>query len=229
MPRAIVFDLDNTLYPEPRFVLSGFREVARDVSRRYGVPAGASFACLCRALRSGHRAEALQALCRQFDLPDTQVEDGVTLIRGHRPSLRLPRASAETLRELRPAWRIGILTNGPPDVQGRKIDALGLRPLVDEVVCAGEEGRGKPDAAPFLRTMARLGVPPERGVMVGDDPWCDIYGARRAGLLAIELRRERGVYRPGSLDIPPDLVVTSIREVPRAASQLFTGRLIHAA
>ena len=61
------------------------------------------------------------------------------------------------------------------------LDEAGLAPLFDAVVTSAEAGAAKPDPAPFLLALARLGVRPERALHVGDDA-VDRDGARAAGL-----------------------------------------------
>ena len=105
----------------------------------------------------------------------------VTVIRRHQPALHLPNVSVDVLARARAeGWRLGILTNGLPDVQARKVRALGLDRLVDVVVYAQEwgSGKGKPERESFDVVRARLDTPPALTVFVGDDPWCDIVGAR---------------------------------------------------
>ncbi len=36
--RAVIFDLDDTLYPEPSYVFSGYRAVAKPFARNSGTP-----------------------------------------------------------------------------------------------------------------------------------------------------------------------------------------------
>lgn len=218
--RSIVFDLDDTLYPERRFVLSGFAAVARHLEKQLGVPRRESFRALLGALRQGRRSWALQALCDELGVAEAMVPRLVSVIRTHRPHLRLPVASAALLAALRPKWQIAVLTNGLPAVQARKIRALGLAPLVDHVVFACEHSaHGKPDKAPFMETLHRLRAEAHETVLVGDDPWCDIAGARRVGLRTIRLEgrlRRRDVLPVAEADV----VVGSLREVAAAAERL---------
>ncbi|MGE0463962.1 MAG: HAD family hydrolase [Vicinamibacterales bacterium] len=222
-PRAVLFDLDDTLYPHRRFVLSGFAEVAAHVERHWGVEACRAFALLSRATRIV-RGRELQALAQHFDLPAWLVPQLVEIIRAHEPRLRLPRASARVLHALRDGWRMGVVTNGPPDIQARKVTALGLQPLVDTVVYAHATGRGlgKPDRAPFLEAVRRLGVRMARTVFVGDDPVADIGGARQAGMLAVQVRRRDG--GEGKAACAADAVIESLEEVPSAALGLLDAR-----
>jgi len=221
--RAVIFDLDDTLYPRRRFVLSGFAAVARRVERSGDAEARAAFAVLTRAFRT-MRGRELQVLAGHFNLPTWIVPQLIEVIRAHEPRLRLPRASARALEHLSHGWRIGVVTNGPPDIQARKVEALGLAPLVDTVVYAHAIGRGfgKPDRAPFVEAARRLGVPLARAVFVGDDPVADITGAQQAGMYAIRM------LRPGARVCEAagaaDAVVESIDEVPSVATELIDGR-----
>lgn len=64
-----------------------------------------------------------------------------------------------------------------------KLDALGCADLFDVVVASGEPGgpeRLKPDPAGYLEAARRLGVPPERCLVLGDRPDADGAAARAA-------------------------------------------------
>ena len=222
MTRALILDLDDTLYPERRFALSGYLAVASAVERRHGYPACDAFRVLRNALVTGRRAQAFQTLAHRVGLDLSHVDALREIYRRHQPRLRLPRASRDALALARGSWRIAVLTNGLPAVQRSKVAALGLASLVDEVVYAHEVGEGKPDAAVFLAACRALNVPPGRTVMAGDDPWCDIDGARRAGLRAIRVRQ--GWHRDveSGQTGPADATVLTIGDVPAAA-----GRLVH--
>jgi putative hydrolase of the HAD superfamily len=225
MSGAVIFDLDDTLYPERRFALSGFAAVARHVEARFGLDARDAFACLRAALRRGARASALQQLAAQLGGGDRLVVDLRDVYRAHIPALRLPGAGRHALAETRRRWRVGLLTNGIPGVQRAKIAALGLEPLVDCVVCAHEVSDGKPDPAAFRVVCAALGVSPDRAVMAGDDPWCDIDGARHAGLRTIRVRRgaHRGVTAGATG--PADATVGAVSAVPLAAARLLPAEV----
>jgi FMN phosphatase YigB (HAD superfamily) len=58
----------------------------------------------------------------------------------------------------------------------------GLYEAFTTVVTAGEAGAKKPDAAPFLLAVERLGVPPGRVLHIGDHQDNDEAGALAAGL-----------------------------------------------
>src|SRR6185503_8245006 len=99
--RALILDLDDTLYPERRFALSGFAAVARAVEREHGYPACAAFHVLRRELRSGRRAQAFQRLAYAMSLDLSHVARFREVYRRHQPRLRLPRASRNAIAEAR--------------------------------------------------------------------------------------------------------------------------------
>jgi putative hydrolase of the HAD superfamily len=228
MTRALIFDLDDTLYRERRFALSGYAEVARMAERVYRVPAADAFHVLQASLRTGSRAQAFQRLASLLGTGEGGIEAFREAYRRHMPRLRLSGPARAALATARRHWRVGILTNGPPAVQRAKVEALGLTELVDRVVYAHEVGAGKPDAQVFVIACRLLGVSPEDAVMAGDDPWCDVDGARGAGLMAIRVRQGWHRAVESGLTGPADATVETIADVPAAAERLIHERALHA-
>ena len=220
--RALVFDLDDTLYPYRQFVSSGFRAVAAEVERAHGVPAPLALRTLWRARVVGGRGREVQHLCRVLNLPTMLVPTLVTLVREHIPTLCLPERSRRLLQSLRPGWRLGILTNGSPTIQARKVAALGVASLVDAVVfaCACGDGRGKPASDGYHAVLDRLDTPAGSAVFVGDDGPADIRGAANVGMRTIHLLRgQRRVEGPPSGE-GCDAAVTTLLSVPEIADRL---------
>ncbi len=161
--RAILFDLDDTLYPLERFVMSGFRAVAAAVEARWRVPQAAALETLVSAVAAS-RGRELQVLAERHGLAAGAVPELVDVIRRHVPDLRLPELSLSVLGALRRDWRLGLVTNGRPDIQARKVHALGVHRLVDVIVYAHGvgSGAGKPEAAPFSRPAVSSASPRRR-------------------------------------------------------------------
>ena len=220
--RAIVFDLDDTLYRVRRYSLSGFRAVALELGRR-GHDARAVFRTLQAAYRRGAGARAFQVLDAHIG-----ADHGLDLLeiyRSHQPSLRLPRASRRALDGLRRSWKVGVLTNGPPEQQRRKVVALGLVARVDAIVYAHEcSPTGKPDPIAFAAMLAALGVPAARTVMVGDDLERDVAGARAVGCATIRVARPGRVAGAGE---EADAVVVGVEQIADVAHRLLAVRDAH--
>jgi len=114
--------------------------------------------------------------------------------------------AAEWVRQLRgEGWRQAIASSAPRENVDAVLEALGLAASFDAIVSAEDVTAGKPDPQVFLGAARRLGLPPERCVVV-EDSAAGIEGARRAGMRSI------GVGRNGRL--PADLVIQSLAELP---------------
>ena len=220
--RAVVFDLDDTLYPFRRYLASAFAVVAAHLEARFGCDRRRTHRVLMRASRGPARGHEIQVCLAALGLPDRIVPGLLTLMTAHEPSLRLPLVSARVLDTLRAdGWKIGIITNGSPAVQFRKVAALGLAARVNAVIYAPEHGsgRGKPDAEPFLEISRRLNVLPSRTIVVGDSDECDITGAIGAGMHAI--RCDVWLPRPATATRAAT-IVARLSQVPEIVRALVT-------
>lgn len=118
-----------------------------------------------------------------------------------------------TLKELKKSYRLGLITNGPPDLQREKLQATKLTRYFEIILISGELGMGKPDGRIFERALQALRVTPNEAVMVGDSLERDIAGAKEAGIFAVWVRRS-GDEDPTTPT--PDAVISRLRELPSA-------------
>lgn len=119
----------------------------------------------------------------------------------------------EVLHTLRSAGlRLGLVTNGAPDLQREKFEASGLGMFFDAAVVSGEFGAGKPEPEIFHHLLAMLGAAPQETLMVGNSLARDIVGGKRAGLATCWLALE-GEDEPVGL-VEPDHTIHSLGELP---------------
>ncbi|MEQ1759069.1 MAG: HAD family hydrolase [Vicinamibacterales bacterium] len=226
--RGVILDLDNTLYPLGRYTMSGFAAVAAHVASTAHVPADQAYALLANCEANGQRQTAFQSLCHRFDLDAETIPVLIEVFRAHRPRIFLGNSARTLLQGLRAdGWQTAVLTNGLPAVQARKAEALGLNGLVDHVLYAEQLAPGgKPARATFAAALRRLGTRAERTVCIGDDPRCDVAGARAAGMATVRITTSLIEVDPS---LEADVVVESLDEVRLAASSLLEGVKRHAA
>jgi putative hydrolase of the HAD superfamily len=217
--RAIIFDLDDTLYPYRRFQISGFAAVADHLSRVRRIDRKRALRVMCRASHGPNSGREIQVLLETFGLPAGLLSGLTDVVRGHQPRLRLPASAADVIAALRPGWKLGVLTNGNDGVQARKIAGLGLAPLVDTIVYATRygTGAGKPEAAPFVEILKRLRTPVDRTIFVGNDEICDVGGARAIGMRTVRVT----AWSPAAGDSAADAVIHSLRALPAVAGRLL--------
>jgi putative hydrolase of the HAD superfamily len=100
--------------------------------------------------------------------------------------------SVETLDRLRSrGFRIGLITNGPREMQRDKIARFDLARHFDVIVIEGEFGHGKPHPNVFRHAMESVGSRPEDSWHIGDNLYADIGGAQSAGIHAAWIHRDR--------------------------------------
>ena len=222
--RALLLDLDDTLYPQRRFLMSGFAAVARHVADTFGADATRAFGVLMASYRGADRRHELDRLVQELGLP-VSVEALVDVVRSHTPSLTLRPSIRRTLLLLRESWRLGIVTNGLPSIQAAKVAALGVDRLVDTVVYAAEHGSGtgKPERDPFLEALRRLETSAADAIFVGDDGHADILGATACGIQTIQTFQWKRASR-ASIASRATAVVHGLLEIPAVADRVFAGR-----
>lgn len=211
--RAIVFDLDDTLYPEREYTRSG----ARAVAARLGDPQAAE-----ELLAFEEEDPAGPLYSRWLELRGWDERDRLPELlrvhRGHAPRIALAPEVRALLVRLRAAYGLGLVSDGRLEQQQAKADALGLELLLDAVVFSDALGRAswKPNPAPYHRALELLGAPASQAVYVGDNPAKDFLGARRAGLRSVRLRRPDGLHaraEPASAEAAPDAEIGCLQEL----------------
>ena len=191
MAPLALFDLDNTLIDRD----AGYRLWAARFLEACGMSGDAvagELAWLVEMDGEGlaPRLELFGAVGARYRLS----EDAEALYRAYSDalgSLYAPDpAVVDALRALRAAgFKTAVVTNGPAS-QEVKIEAAGLRDVLDAWCISAVEGAAKPERAIFEVAATRCGEPLE-GWMVGDNPDTDIAGARGAGLRTVWMARGR--------------------------------------
>lgn len=139
------------------------------------------------------RRRLAEAIAPWREVDDELFEDYRAAKRRSLEELRLFGDAVSTLRAVRASGlRAGLLTNGPSELQRRKLELTAIEPELDAVAISEEIGVAKPAPEAFARAAAMIGCEPSEVAMVGDSPEADIEGAINAGLaLAVLVTRGR--------------------------------------
>ena len=116
------------------------------------------------------------------------------------------------LDRLKQDHSLGLLSNGAPDLQRRKLEGSGLARYFDAVVISGEVGLGKPDPRIFELALDRLGATADASAMIGNSLKSDIAPAMAIGMMAVWVNRER---KPRSESVVPSVEVTDLKELTK--------------
>jgi putative hydrolase of the HAD superfamily len=225
--KAIIFDLDDTLYPERAFVLSGLRAAAEWLSRQVAVSADQCANGLTDLFEAGVRGSTFNVWLERAHLPLDLVPGMISAYTVHTPMLKLYDDVIPAFTSFREqGLSLGLLTDGYAEVQNRKIAALDIRPWFHAITLSDDLGRHywKPSAVPFQRTLQLLRITGAEAVYVADNPEKDFLGARAAGLRSIRLRRPDGLHRhleAVTCAAVPDAEIRSLSEVTAVLSSLI--------
>jgi putative hydrolase of the HAD superfamily len=121
--------------------------------------------------------------------------------------------TADCLRALSERYVLGILSNGMSLIR-----ELGIDEFFMHSIYALELGLYKPDPEIFRHAASLAGAEPEQCLLVGDNRICDVVGARDAGWHAVWLNREGRLWEIAAE--PPELIVTSLAELPELIDEL---------
>ena len=201
MTRAVLFDLDGTLVDTRHDLATSVNLALAEIGLPERRPAeifgfiGEGARRLVERAIAPHtdRIEpALAAWARHYDLH---------LLDRSRPFPGL----AELLGRLQ--GPLAVNTNKPGPMARRLLEGLGLAAHFAYVVGGGDVEAHKPDPAGALAILARLGLPPEQAIYVGDSR-VDVETAKRCGLrfvgVAWGLGGERELREAGAREIVPD-------------------------
>ena len=172
---VFVFDLDDTLYQEKQYQLSGYEYIAKRVAMLYNVDVQRDIIRLAEG-----EADTLESLCHLLNLNSSVKESLLWEYRLHEPNLTLNSGVSELFEELLEKGKgIAIITDGRSISQRLKLQALGLNEIAAYI--SEDYGSAKPDDLRFKLVEKKFGN--ANFVYVGDNPKKDFLAPNRLGWL----------------------------------------------
>ena len=198
MLKAVIFDLDDTLYYELDYVKQAFGNVAEHLARRHDLSAPEVLEAMVQILEAEGRGRIFNRICEKYALTE-DIRELVRVYRATKPSLVLYPDAERLLDQLQKQHiGTGLVTDGIAIVQRAKVEALNLQNrldaviLTDELAMAGKAGLSKPDPLVYQACLEQLRVKAQEAVYIGDNPGKDFIGARALGMQTIRLIRAKG-------------------------------------
>ncbi|MBP2703864.1 HAD family hydrolase [Microbispora sp. RL4-1S] len=225
MIRAILFDLDETLFDHRRAVAYAATAWTESVSPGHELlmetPA------LWLDLENKHVPSWHAGECSFAEQRRRRIRE-FCLRMGLRVPADLDASYAEFLLHYEAAWdafpdaapvldaldgrglTLGVLTNGTPVQQEAKLRRMGLLDRLDPVLSPDALGGNfKPAAECYLEAAHKLGLRPDEVLMVGDNLMHDAVGPARVGMRGVWLDRYRVAGGP-----PFVTRVTTLTDLP---------------
>ena len=208
---TIVLDVDDTLYFERDYVVSGFSAVDAWLRTDRGLQGFGELAS--RRFERGRRGTIFDETLQDMGInPDADlIGQMVRVYREHAPALRLADDAEAVLPWLREHFKLAALTDGYATVQRKKFAALDLSRWIELCVVTDELGREfwKPHPAGFEQIMAHIGGDAVGFVYVADNPHKDFIAPRSLDWRTVRIRRTGGEHA----DYEPQPHETAEREI----------------
>jgi putative hydrolase of the HAD superfamily len=204
LPRALFFDLDDTIIDDSSNVDASWRTAVRQFAVPIGIE-GNTLLKLVHEVRDWYWSDAERHRVGRADLrgssawivnealsrlgiPDERLAGQI----GNRyrdlreqGQVLFPDA-VETLETLRTQGvRLALLANGSTETQRAKINRFELEQHFDYICIEGEFGCGKPDERVYKGALATMATEPAATWMVGDNLEWDVAAPMRLGITGI--------------------------------------------
>jgi len=224
--KAILFDIDDTLFPTTAFALQARRAaVAAMVKAGLNFDEEVVFNELLEVIAefSSNYAQHYNKLVHRLDPTGEQtpnvdlvVAAGVsayhdTKFRSLEPFADVP-AALDYCKQR--GWIVGVLSHGWTSKQAEKLIRLGIAHQFDPsaIFISEKIGINKPNPKLYVRAAEELGLDPHEMVYVGDSPAHDVAPARSLGMTTVWARRA-SKWQSTPEQVGADYVVDTFEEL----------------
>jgi len=175
---CVVLDLDDTLYLETSYVLSGFKMVSYWIEQQYGIKD--FYQDLRQTFFSNHRSQAYQfALSKRGIYSENLVEQLSVLYRDHVPNISLEKDAAGFLESVKN--KKYLITDGRPTAQWNKIKALNLLGYFEKIIVTGDLGKAYYKPSPRSFSLLQAEQPDKPFIYIADNPKKDFLAPAQLG------------------------------------------------
>lgn len=182
--KLIIFDLDDTLYPERDYLFAAYDSIAKLVADRSGSNERVYSEYLKNTFINGGRSNLFDSFIHEFNLSNTvSIQEMLLILRTNSCELSLYRKAKDLLDYLqKESVMFVIFTNGNLTQQRNKIACLKLKenyPSVDVYYAA--EYESKPSPVGIYAILRDYNVDSKKALVVGDSA-TDHGAAKAAGI-----------------------------------------------
>ncbi len=201
--KAVVFDLDDTLYPEKSFVFSGFEAVAAWLRRKVTCPFDPA-ARMRSLFEQGARGHIFDQVLDEMHCAnaDMLIPLMVECYRTHRPRINLFEDADRALLRWRAGFHLALISDGPLAMQQNKVEALGLANRLDLIILTDQWGREfwKPHPRAFETIQKTWGLDGAACLYIADNVEKDFLSPVRLGWRTVRICRKGGIYEKPRTD-----------------------------
>lgn len=220
----LIFDLDDTLYDESRFVDGGLKAVARHGEARWGWDAVQSLDRLRDILARDGRGKVFDQWLEEHDAwSRSRVRDCVRAYRNHTPDIEVFPAARRMIDRYRTRGPLFLVTDGHKIVQRNKVDALNLWPDFKRILITHRFGvaAAKPSIHCFERIRLEAGCTWDEMIYVGDNPAKDFVNLTPLGVSTVRVLTGAYSETPALPDHDALITIPDLDALPGALANIF--------
>jgi putative hydrolase of the HAD superfamily len=219
----IVFDLDDTLYPESQFLESGLRAVAEYTSTKSEINSQEILMTSMSLLETFGRELVFDNMLKHYGMYSKNlVRKLISVYRSHTPSIRMGEKEIEIVRKLSSIYNLYLVTDGNKNVQASKIAALGIESLFRKIFITHRYGitSSKPSLKCFEKIREIENALWNEIVYVGDDPNKDFVNLNKVGAITIRVMTGRFAKLRREDEFEAMYQIHCLGQLPRILTQL---------
>lgn len=187
----ILFDLDDTLYPEIDYVKSGFWNTSKFLNYKLNRKGNDIFNRILQIFNDYGRGKIFDLILNELGIfSNEMLRLLIYIYRNHKPKIKLYKSCIEIMESLKKKGiKLCIITNGKASIQKNKIDALKIEKYIDLIIYADDIGNNrefwKPSEIPYKMALEFFNTSSSQTIFIGDDPATDFPGAKSCGIKTV--------------------------------------------
>ena len=200
--KAVVFDMDDTLYKEEEYILSGLEAIDHWVQNHFNSIGFYNYAI--ELFKKGERKFIFDKVLAKMNLiyDKRLILNLVNIYRNHKPDIKLLEDASWVLENFSEV-KLGLITDGYYVSQMQKIKALSLESMFDSIILSDKYGRDnwKPSKLPYEKARLQLQCEHHECVYIGDNIKKDFITAKKLGWRTIHVLRNEGIYSAETMEL----------------------------
>jgi len=223
MLELVIFDLDDVLYSEREYMISGFRQVSKKLSKIKKDQDE-----LVDTMIKIYEKDPSHVFDNLFSLvtPNVSnlklfVQELLDIYRNHEPVISLYQDVMPILTNLKNnCVKTAIITDGHEISQRLKISSLELCGKIDHIIITDSLGPNrkywKPNPYSFKMILKKFNIKSNNSCYVGDNVKKDFEGPNMLGIRTIQIKRPNAIYSkeiPKNLLNRPEFIIKSLNEL----------------
>jgi putative hydrolase of the HAD superfamily len=187
----LVFDLDDTLFNEETYVLSGFKSVSKFLQRNNNIDSKESLEFMMKDLKENGRGKIFNNLLVKYSIfTGKRLRKLISIYRMHKPEIKLYKDAFAILNKYNNISKY-IVTDGNKIVQKIKCNALNLDKYMKEIFITYRFGikYAKPSTYCFHKILDLEKANPGNVIYIADNPNKDFVNLNKEGFNTVRIMR----------------------------------------